>query len=198
MSNIPSTPGAGPSCPSHPRRRDPHAASRGGGGPRNRGPHQEDQCVAGEEGARGGGAAKAGGGGEEGAGGSGEGAEGGVGAGKGSGGEVEGGRDRQGAGGGEEAESITGDGGGPRGVCAVPEDGVGLCVAKRRAGDGLQCLCGGEAEVQGRGGGEAREEKSKGDVDKAVRRVRGGEGGDVGVGGPAGGGRIKQCGAGHT
>src|ERR1700731_3383392 len=156
MSNIPSTPGAGPSCPSHPRRRDPHAASRGGGGPRNRGPHQEDQCVAGEEGMRGGGAAKAGGGGEEGAGGSGEGAEGGAGVGEGSGGEAEGGGDRQGAGGGEEVESVPG--GGSCGVRAMPEVGLGLHVAKQRAGDGLRHLCGGKAEVWRQGGGEAGEE----------------------------------------
>src|ERR1700730_3761117 len=43
----------------------------------------------------------------------------------------------------------------------MPEDGVGLCVAKWRAGDGLQRLCGGEAEVQGQGGGEAREAGEK-------------------------------------
>ena len=77
---------------------------------------------------------------------------------------------------------------------AMPEIGLGLHVAKQRAGDGLQCLCRGEAEVQGQGGGEAREageEEGKGDVDKAICGVRGGEGGDVGVGGPVGGGGFK-------
>ena len=109
---------------------------------------------------------------------------------EGGGGKVEGGRDRQGAGSGEEAESVTGDGGGSRGVHAMPEVGLGLCVAKRRAGDSLQCLCGGEAEVRRQGGGEAGEageEKGEGNTDKAVCGVRGGEGGDVGVRGPMGG-----------
>src|ERR1700731_3959797 len=102
-----------------------------------------------------------GGGGEEGTGGNGEDAAGGAGVGKGGGGKAEGGRDRQGAGSGEEVVSDTGDGGGSCGVHAMPEDGVGLCVAKRRAGDGLQRLCRGKAEVRGWGGGEAGEAREK-------------------------------------
>src|ERR1700731_3093318 len=116
-----------------------------------------------------------GGGGEEGMGGDGEDAAGGAGAGESGGSEAEGGGDCQGAGSGEEAVSDTGDGGGSRGVCAMPEDGVGLCVAKQRAGDGLQCLCRGEAEVRGWGGGEAREAREKaseGSADKAEHGVQ--------------------------
>src|ERR1700731_578443 len=109
-----------------------------------------------------------GGGGEEGMGGDGEDAAGGAGAGESGGGEAEGGGDCQGAGSGEEAVSDTGDRGGSRGGRGMPggvrvmrEEGVGLCVAKQRGGDGRQRLGGGEAEVWGRGGGEAGEAGEK-------------------------------------
>ena len=97
-----------------------------------------------------------GGGGAKGEGGSRESEAGGAGEGEGSGGKAEGSRDSEGAGSGAEVVSDIGDGGGSCGVHVMQEVGLGLCVAKWRAGDILQCLCRGKAEVWGWRGGGAR------------------------------------------
>ena len=113
-----------------------------------------------------------GGGGEVKVGGGRQGPQGGGGVGKGDGGKAEGGEDCAPAGEQEEAVSEHGDRG-RAGVHAVPEDGTGMCVAKRRLGHHLQCLHGGKAAVWRWGGRAARVEKVQADTVQVDHGVRG-------------------------